>query len=293
MLEMRLTEGDCVGQKVESLLPATPTSAIFTPDPRSASASTLTCFAPISSAGSGSQPGRLVSIPSIREPEVNSGMLEDDDTDGRSLASTTFSQRSPSQRYLSGIRRLTSRRSSGYMPGAYPRESCSMSLSSEDSSPVATPSDSGNKKAFGIAWPSASPKKSGTGRSSSFADKIFNRNRTRSNVSTTDPDRSSLYESSHPNLTLSFPSDASSENHRDGADVGARSTSWMSPDSPSGFSPASSVLDKDIFDAFPSVPQTIPSGPFYLDPGNAGSRASTLPVKGRKHTNQSQRLSMM
>ncbi|KAF9242102.1 hypothetical protein BU15DRAFT_44201, partial [Melanogaster broomeanus] len=289
MLEMKLTEGDYIGQKTEGLLPTTPTSAIFTPDPRSASASTLTCHTPVPPAGSGSQPGRSVSIPSIREPEVDGGIPEDDDTDGRSLASTTFSHQSPSQRnYLSSIRRLTSRRSFSYVPGGYPRDSCSMSVSSEDSSPVGTPSDSGNKKAFGIAWPSVSPKRS-VARASSFADKLLNRSRTRSNVSTTDPDRGSLYESSHPNLTLSFSSDAP-EKHRDSADVSAQATSWMSPNSSTEFSPAPSVLDKDIFDAFPSVPETIPPGPFYLDPGNAGGgRAST--VKGRKHTNQ--RLSMM
>ncbi|KAF9218366.1 hypothetical protein BS17DRAFT_721251 [Gyrodon lividus] len=293
LLEMRLTEGDNVGPKAEGFLPTTPTSAIFTPDPRSASASTLTGHAPPST-GSGSQSGRSVSIPSIREPEVDGEIPEEEETDGRSLASTTFSQRSPSHRkYLSSIRRLTGRRSSSYMPGAYPRDS--MSMSSEDSSPVATPSDSGNGRAFGIAWPNASPKRSGsaTSRSSSFADKIFHRNRTRSNVSTADPDRSSLFESPQPNLTLTFSPDVLPEKHRDGADVGARPTSWMPPrDSSSDFSPVSSFLDKDIFDAFPSVPQTLPPGPLYLDPGNAGiGRASTLPVKGRKHTNQ--RLSMM
>ncbi|KIJ09082.1 hypothetical protein PAXINDRAFT_87980 [Paxillus involutus ATCC 200175] len=294
LLEMRLTEGDNVGSKAGGLLPPTPTSAIFMPDPRSASASTLTSHAPMTSTDSGSQSGRSVSIPSIREPEFDGEIPEEDETDGRSLASTTFSQRSPSHRkYLSSIRRLTGRRSSSYMPGAYPRDS--MSMSSEDSSPVATPPDSGNGRAFGIAWPSGSPKRSGSGasRASSFADKIFHRNRTRSNVSTADPDRSSLYESSQPNLTLPFSPDVSPEKHRDGTDVGARPSSWISPrDSSSDFSPASSFLDKDIFDAFPSVPQTLPPGPLYLDPGSAGGgRAATLPVKGRKHSNQ--RLSMM
>jgi hypothetical protein len=188
LLEMRLTEGDNVGSKAGGLLPPTPTSAIFMPDPRSASASTLTSHAPMTSTDSGSQSGRSVSIPSIREPEFDGEIPEEDETDGRSLASTTFSQRSPSHRkYLSSIRRLTGRRSSSYMPGAYPRDS--MSMSSEDSSPVATPPDSGNGRAFGIAWPSGSPKRSGSGasRASSFADKIFHRNRTRSNVSTADP----------------------------------------------------------------------------------------------------------
>lgn len=75
-------------------------------------------------------------------------------------------------------------------------------------------------------------------------------------------------------------------------DVGSRSASWISPggDSTSEFSPASSLLDKDLFDAFPSVPQTLPPG-FHLDTENTGvGRASTLPVNGRKQVNQ--RLSM-
>lgn len=187
MLELRLTEGDGTGSKTRELLDRTPTSATFQPDPRQASASTLTEHAYMPSDDSGSQSVRSMSIPSIREPLVDSDIPEGDETDGRSLASTTFSQRSPSHRkYLSNIYRLTSRRSSSYMPGTYPRDS--MSMSSEDSSPVTTPSDNGKRKGFGIAWPSASPKKGSpnVSRSTSFADKIFNRNRTKSNVSTAD-----------------------------------------------------------------------------------------------------------
>jgi len=234
-----------------------------------------------------------MSIPSIREPSGDSDIPEGEETDGRSLASTTFSQRSPSHRkYLSNIYRLTSRRSSGYMPGSYPRDS--MSMSSEDSSPVTTPSDNGKRKGFGIAWPSASPKKGGpnVGRSSSFADKIFSRNRTKSNVSSGASERTSLYGSSQPSLTLTFPSELSPESHSEGLEIGGASpTSWISPcDSNPEFSPASSLLDKDIFDAFPSVPQTLPPG-FYLDAENASvGRASTLPVNGRKQVDQ--RLSM-
>ncbi|KAH0826966.1 hypothetical protein J3R83DRAFT_4625 [Lanmaoa asiatica] len=294
LLELRLTEGDGTGLNAKELLAATPTNATFQPDLRHVSASTLTEHAPMPSIDSGSQSVRSVSIPSIRESFVDGDIPEGDETDGRSLASTTFSQRSPSHRkYLSNIYRLTSRRSSGYMPGTYPRDS--MSMSSEDSSPVTTPSDNGKRKGFGIAWPSTSPKKIGSNvsRSSSFADKIFNRNRTKSNVSTADQvsERSSLYESSQPTLSLSFPSELSPETNPDGVDIGSRPESWISPgDSNSEFSPASSLLDKDIFDAFPSVPQTLPPG-FHLDAENAGvGRTSTLPVTGRKQVNQ--RLSM-
>lgn len=182
LLELRLTGGDSTG------LPATtPTNATFQSDRRHASASTLTEHAPTPVVDSGSQSLRSASIPSIREPLIDGEIPEGDETDGRSLASTTFSQRSPSHRkYLSNIYRLTGRRSSSYVPGAYPRDS--MSMSSEDSFPVTTPSDNGKRKGFGIPWPSASPKKNGStvGRSTSFADKIFNRNRTKSNVSTAD-----------------------------------------------------------------------------------------------------------
>ena len=205
LLALRLTEGDSTGLKAKELLPntPTPTSTTFPTDPRHASASTLTEHAHIPSTDSGSLSVRSMSIPSIREPLIDGEIPEEEETDGRSLASTTFSQRSPSHRnYLSNIYRLTNRRSSSYMPGTYPRDS--MSMSSEDSSPVTTPSDNGKRKGFGIAWPSASPKKGGpnVSRSSSFADKIFNRNRTKSNVSTAD--HGTFHDASHTYLvTLS------------------------------------------------------------------------------------------
>ncbi|KAH7889323.1 hypothetical protein F5I97DRAFT_506388 [Phlebopus sp. FC_14] len=296
MLEKRLTEGEAVNASAETLLPTTPTTATFQPEGQSQSASTLTSHA---SGDSSSLSGRSVSIPSIREPGIDSDIPEEDEIDGKSLASTTFSQRSPSHRkYLSSIRRFTSRRSSSHMPGAYPRDS--ISLSSEDSAPVATPpnGNDGKGSSFGIAWPSVSPKKSGSsvGRSSSFTDKIFNRNRTKSNVSTAETGmlndiryRSSLYMSSQTNLSLAPTSNLTPDKRSDRADVGARPASWMSPHDGSDFSPTPSLFDKDIFDAFPSVPQTIPLGPQH--DGRSIGRASTLPAKGRKHADQ--RLSMM
>ena len=93
-------------------------------------------------------------------------------------------------------------------------------------------------------------------------------------------ERSSLYGSSQhslaiqPSLTLSFPSELSPDVHHDGVDI-ARQT-WISPSNPE-FSPASSILDKDIFDAFPSVPQTLPPG-FHVDAEDPDKRrALTLP----------------
>ncbi|KAI6103595.1 hypothetical protein F5141DRAFT_216501 [Pisolithus sp. B1] len=293
LLELRLTGGDAS----ESLDPSslkTPTSATFQCDPRSESATTLTEQKPVSPSPDIDHFPRLsLSIPAIREPTLESEIPEipeeDETSDGRSLASTTFSQRSPSHRkYLSSFRRLTNRRSATNMPGAYPRDS--ISLSSEDSAPVATPPDTGNGRngSFGIAWPSVSPKK-GVGRASSFTDKLFNRSRTRSNVSNAsaaETDRSSLYET--PQRSLNIPSpELSPPGRRSVQDAGSRSTTWASRDSCSELSPTStsSFFDKDIFDAFPSVPQTLPSAPRpFFDTGDVGvGRASTLPVKGRKH----------
>ncbi|KAL4076924.1 hypothetical protein V8B97DRAFT_1352553 [Scleroderma yunnanense] len=298
LLELRLTEGNTL-ENLDALSVKTPTSATFQQvDPRSGSATTLT-EKPLPTPYT--EPSRLsLSIPAIREPTLESEIPEipeeDETSDGRSLASTTFSQRSPShKKYLSGFRRLTGRRSSANMPGAYPRDS--ISLSSEDSALVATPPDSlsGRSGGFGIAWPSVSPKKQGSiGRASSFTDKLFNRSRTRSNVSTTDTDRSSVYET--PQRSLNIPSpDISPSGRRGVQDAGSRPASRVPRDSCSDLSPTStsSFFDKDIFDAFPSVPQTVPQGPYsHLDVGDVAiGRASTLPVKSRKHPNQ--RLSMM
>lgn len=221
---------------------------------------------------------------------------EEDEGDGRSLASTSASHRSSShKRYLSSIRRLTGRRSSNYMPGAYPRDS--ISTCSEDSAPVATPSDHGDGSGFGITWPSVSPKKGGMGKSSSFADKLFNRNRTKSNVSTVETDQGSIYNSSKRSFTLSqppTPPPTKSSPGRHASELpGSRPSHWMvSRDSSS--SPAPSILEKEIFDEFPSVPQTLPPGPLHLSPDLSGAavhRLSTLPVKTRKHSQQ--RLSMI
>ncbi|PFH45995.1 hypothetical protein AMATHDRAFT_70764 [Amanita thiersii Skay4041] len=118
------------------------------------------------------------------------------------------SSKSPRPRLLSGIRKLTSSgssRSTLHMPGAYPRHSVSTSseISSEDSVPVITPPEqstefagSGSGSVYdsprdgrdsnhgsSIAWPSVSPKKSGIARAASFAERIWNRTRTKSGAS--------------------------------------------------------------------------------------------------------------
>lgn len=293
LLELKLTGGDA-SENLDLSSLKTPTSATFQSDPRSESATTLTEQKPVSPSPDADCFSRLsISIPAIREPvldpEIPEIPEEDEASDGKSLASTTFSQRSPSHRkYLSSFRRLTNRRSSANMPGAYPRDS--ISLSSEDSASVATPPDTGSGRngSFGIAWPSVSPKR-GAGRASSFTEKLFNRSRTRSNVSNlsaAETDRSSLYET--PQRSLNIPSpEVSPPGRRSGQDAGPRSATWASRDSCSELSPTSpsSFFDKDIFDAFPSVPQTLPSAPHPLfEVGDVEvGRASTLPVKSRKH----------
>lgn len=298
LLEMKLTEGDSYtpSEPVEAALPKTPANDAFATDVRFASLSTLTELVEAPSTETASLSERSISIPSIREPTIDGDIPEEDEGDGRSLASTSASQRSPShKRYLSSIRRLTGRRSSNYMPGAYPRDS--ISTCSEDSAQITTPSDHGDGSGFGVAWPSVSPKKGGMGRSSSFADKLFNRNRTKSNVSTVETDQGSIYNSSKRSFALSpppTPSPTKSSQGRHASELpGSRPSPWMVPrDSTS--SPAPSILEKEIFDAFPSVPQTLPPGPLHLSPDLSGAavrRLSTLPVKARKHPQQ--RLSMV
>ena len=105
-------------------------------------------------------------------------------------------------------------------------------------------------------------------------------------------DRSSVYET--PQHSLNIPSPGVSPiGRRSGQCASPRSTSWIPHDSYSDLSPTSSFIDKDIFDAFPSVPETVPQGPYsHLDVEDAAiARASALPMKVRKHPNQ--RVSMM
>ena len=98
-------------------------------------------------------------------------------------------------RIISGIKKLAGTGSTRSLQ-AYPRHSASTSSeqSSEDSMPVATPPDPSNdysghdsnlgRGSSNVAWPSSSPKRSGIRRAASFAEKIWNRARTRSASST-------------------------------------------------------------------------------------------------------------
>ncbi|KAF8625737.1 hypothetical protein AX17_006764 [Amanita inopinata Kibby_2008] len=121
---------------------------------------------------------------------------------------STSQHRSPRQRLLSGVRRLAASGPSRAlsMPGAYPRHSVSTSseISSEDSVPVITPPDqsvefpgsdsrdntsshghdSNQSHSSGVAWPAVSPKRGGISRAASFAERMWNRARTKSSGST-------------------------------------------------------------------------------------------------------------
>ena len=100
--------------------------------------------------------------------------------------------KTPRPRLISGIKKLTGTGStrSLNMPVAYPRHSASTSSeqSSEDSMPVATPpdpsADSDGAGYSNVTWPSVSPKRSTMSRAASFAEKIWNRARTKSSGST-------------------------------------------------------------------------------------------------------------
>lgn len=153
---------------------------------------------------------------------------------------------------------------------------------------VATPQDSfdvsvGNRSpgydgssGIGIGWPSMSPKKSpslyrASSRASSFAEKIFSRNRTKSTASSVYTRAESLSDYT-PSLTPiivppmpPLPSDNMAPLSAGVANAPSTSPSgrlsWLSHSSTSTTSPSSPlILNKDVCDAFPSVPQQRPSG---------------------------------
>ncbi|KAF8077560.1 hypothetical protein FPV67DRAFT_1647719 [Lyophyllum atratum] len=120
-------------------------------------------------------------------------------------ASSQTSPKSPRQ-YFAGLRRLTSTSRSSTTSATNSRNSVSVSseMSSEDSLSIPTPPGTGLESAgsgastvesghagiwngTGITWPSLSPKKSPVARAASFADKMWNRGRTKSTVSTNSP----------------------------------------------------------------------------------------------------------
>ncbi|RDB22214.1 hypothetical protein Hypma_010704 [Hypsizygus marmoreus] len=141
--------------------------------------------------------------PTISERHSTPSITTAADTD----ASSQTSPKSPKQ-YFAGLRRLASTSRTSIQSGVHPRYSVSTSseMSSEDSASIPTPPgalESGGSRSGsttelghwngsgGIGWPSLSPKKSpgSLHRAATFADKMWNRGRTKSTVST-----SSAYE---------------------------------------------------------------------------------------------------
>lgn len=144
---------------------------------------------------------KMPSISSIRGVAVPQMPVHQEATPMKELQRTkeeddippTPPPKSPAPKYLSGLRRLasSSSRSSKDVSGTYPRYSISTSseLSSEDSVPIITPPDDSvnfsSGQSAGIAFPSVSPRKSGSlSRASTFAEKLWHRGRTKSTVST-------------------------------------------------------------------------------------------------------------
>jgi hypothetical protein len=110
------------------------------------------------------------------------------------------SQTSPKSplHYLANLRRFASASCTSGVSNAHPRDSGSTSseMSSDDSVPLATPTDTGldagpissaksNHQGSSIQWPSLSPKKSGgsVGKAAAFAEKMWHRGRSKSNMS--------------------------------------------------------------------------------------------------------------
>jgi hypothetical protein len=205
-------------------------------------------------------------------------------------ASSTHSPGSPRRSYLSSFRRLAS--SSGVIHNIFPRKSFSTSseLSSEDSTSVTTPPDHSNADfARTVLHPSydtvvvsssdlesspPSKKNAGLIRASSFADRLWRRGRTKSSaeipvrshanvlpplftISASDvphhgngPSTPATDVPHHENDPSTPATDAS-----DLVDPPGRPTSCVSVGSTSSSSP----LDRELFDAFPSVPQGTPT----------------------------------
>ncbi|EIW84731.1 hypothetical protein CONPUDRAFT_79543 [Coniophora puteana RWD-64-598 SS2] len=193
------------------------------------------------------------SIPSIREPAIDQDIPEEGEPDfgaqsirsyGGSVVSggngagdaseraSVRSKGSTTRHYFSSLRRIASGASgSSRRSSTYNGARDSMSFSSEDSGVVVTPPSDG---AAVQQWPTA--RKGSVGRSSSFADKLFNRSKGRSNQSGADNQSVHSYGSS---LTPSLSSKS------------ARGKSAHGKAATDSEAVRSSKFD---LDAFPSVP---------------------------------------
>lgn len=226
-------------------------------------------------------------------------------------------------RMLSSFKKLTSAATLRSATGSHSRVSTSGSeMSSEDSASLGTPSDNGvsfpishsngsidrpssrGSSALGFGYPSSvSSKKnlSSISRASSFAEKIWHRGRTKSNNSSNERQQSSSprknaqlpiskLSRSHtqpPTLPLILPVDNDLANHRP--------VSWQSQSSTASTNTTSTVspanlFTEELFDAFPSVPQEVPSpGPgatTFPRMSHDVARSASLPLRTRRHSVQ-------
>ena len=144
---------------------------------------------------------------------MNPAALKDEEDRSKTPDRLKPLPKTPRPRLISGIKKLTGTGStrSLNMPAAYPRHSASTSSeqSSEDSMPVATPPDpSVDSDGVGysnVTWPSVSPKRSTMSRAASFAEKIWNRARTKSSGSTLSTNESKGKGFIRCSLTSSLP----------------------------------------------------------------------------------------
>jgi hypothetical protein len=144
-----------------------------------------------------SEDNELTSEDESSASESTSGQQQDDSAD---VPPTPPPKPHKTPKYLAGLRKLKRGSAAFRNLPSFPRLSTSSEMSSEDSMAVATPPDSFDSSgetqspvydgniSHGIGWPSLSPRKSpslrrASSRASSFADKIFSRNRTRSTAS--------------------------------------------------------------------------------------------------------------
>ncbi|KAJ4498552.1 hypothetical protein C8R41DRAFT_818393 [Lentinula lateritia] len=229
-------------------------------------------------------------VPNIPSVASNNNKVYSDDIP------PTPPPKSPSAKYLSSFRRFTSTRSQG--ASQRHSVSMSSEISSEDSVAVLTPPDnspgftgagplfqtrsrtqSGHRpgSVINVPWPSVSPKKNqgSVSRATSFAGKMF-RGRKKSGASTmssldSDPSQNmipelpsvlppspSLHDLIMPETSFDSLHPPSTPPQNGGRPSLSTRTSWISTAS-NDSSMRSPLLDKDFFDSFPSVPQTIPT----------------------------------
>ncbi|KAH9952028.1 hypothetical protein B0H21DRAFT_10340 [Amylocystis lapponica] len=182
------------------------------------------------------------------------------------------------------------------MPGAYPRNSMGSEFSVESSVLVSTPSshheafgsDTSSVRSSSRSW--KMPKK-GLARATSFADKFLHKKDHRQQPAIADATDDTYLSASGlrprtpsptPPVLLSPPAQ-----HSHSPAGRKRPTSWLSTTSSLG--PNGEVLDTELFDSFPSVPDRLPPPP----PSSSGqssysavNRSTTLPARSKNHPRQ-------